>query len=865
MNHDHPGLNKSNSFKKTCICDYKEIFHAFVNTTMDSVIIVDPEFKILDISCKGMEFFGFENSEEIIGRPISAIADSVEDKEKLYQSFMNLLSGSLKENGNEYVFSRKDGNKYYGQLSSSVIKDENNHPKYVISVIHDISKHKLEQKKQEAIYKISEAASSSRSLEELYTKVHNIIKGLTHAGNFYIAICDEQQSVVSFPYYIDEHDGPDAKIKYGPQKFGKGLTEYAIKSGEVLLCDRDKQLELLKEGNIDLIGEFAAEWLGVPLKTIDNKTIGLLAVQTYDNEFNYTRSDIDILSFVSTQVAMAIERMRKETDLLELKKAVEDSGDAIFITGPDGIFKYVNPEFTRLYGFAANEVVGKSTPRILKSGAHDKSSYEKLWHDLLNKKTVKGEIINKTRNGSLIYIEGTASSIVDEEGRITGFLSVQRGISERKESEKLKDALYKISEAANVTLDLSMLYEKIHEIVKELMPVRNFYIALYDPETELLSFPYFVDEFDPPQKPKKAGKGLTEYVLRTGMGMLVDEEKNLKLRRSGKIQVIGTPSKIWLGVPLKIFEKVTGVMVVQDYLNPDAFGEREKKILTFVSEQIASAIYKKSVEEELLEFTTELQNHRQLLENKTEELTQANSRLEKSEKELQELNSAKDKYFSIIAHDLKSPFNGLLGFSNMLLLDFDQFNKNDIKTYLKYINSSLKNIFNLVENLLDWSRVQTGRLEFNPERLNLYDYVNSTLKLLESNSLGKSIKTSVKIDENLLVLADRKMLQSVLQNLISNAIKFTKAGGEINISSSNETGFAYITVRDNGVGIQPDRIKDLFKIDKQTSTEGTAKEKGTGLGLILCKEFIEKCGGSITVSSQFGLGTDFKFSLPVLV
>jgi signal transduction histidine kinase len=201
----------------------------------------------------------------------------------------------------------------------------------------------------------------------------------------------------------------------------------------------------------------------------------------------------------------------------------------------------------------------------------------------------------------------------------------------------------------------------------------------------------------------------------------------------------------------------------------------------------------------------------------------------------------------------------------MLLLDFDEFNKNDIKTYLKYINSSLKNIFNLVENLLDWSRVQTGRLEFNPEGLNLYDYVNSTLKLLESNSLAKSIKTSVEIDENFLVLADRKMLQSVLQNLISNAIKFTKTGGEISISSSEESGFAFITVRDNGVGIQPDRIKDLFKIDKQTSTEGTAKEKGTGLGLILCKEFIEKCGGRITVSSQFGLGTDFKFSLPVLV
>ncbi|MGE5683010.1 MAG: PAS domain S-box protein [Bacillota bacterium] len=861
MNLIYPVKNLPDNRSEDCNCYYKSIYNAIISSSIDPVFISDPEGNILDISQKALDFFGLSGIEDIQGKTIFKTV-LFENQDMIYTYFKEVVKNGKAETL-EYSFIRSDNRRSYCEINPIVLKDAENKPRFVAAIVKDITTNKFEQKKQAAIYEISEAAAVSNNLDELYAKVHMIVKELIPADNFYIAICDEKFQTVEFPYYIDENDGPDAVIKYPAQRFGKGLTEYAISYGKPMLVSKEKQLEYLSKGLIEQVGELCTEWLGVPLKTINGKTIGLLTVQMYSSKLSYTRSDIDILSFVSTQIAMAIERKRKEESLLQLKKAVESSSEAIFITDTERLISYINPEFTRLYGYTPDEIIGKATPEILKTSLISEEIYLNYWTELKSKRNITNELMVKTKLGKVICIECSASAIIDENDQVLGYLCVQRSIEQRKEAENIKNALYKISEAANVTLDLSTLYERIHEIIKELMPVKNFYIALFDPETELISFPYFIDEYDPPQAPKKAGKGLTEYVLRTGKGILVNEDMSFELSRQGEIEVIGTPSKVWLGVPLKIFERVTGVMVLQDYENSDVYAEREKEILTFVSEQIASAIYKKSVEQELLEFTTELQNHKQLLEKRTEELTSLNSQLERSEKELQELNSAKDKYFSIIAHDLKSPFNGLLGFSNMLLQDFDQFKKDDVRVYLKYMNSSIKHIFTLVENLLDWSRIQTGRLEFNPESLNLKEYVTGVVKLLESNLLGKSISSCVEINENVLVSADKKMLTSVLQNLISNAVKFTKPGGMIRIASGIEGSNVKISVSDTGVGIDQVRLNDLFKIDKHTSTDGTEKEKGTGLGLILCKEFVEKCGGKISVASEIGKGTVFSFTLPL--
>jgi len=192
-----------------------------------------------------------------------------------------------------------------------------------------------------------------------------------------------------------------------------------------------------------------------------------------------------------------------------------------------------------------------------------------------------------------------------------------RDITERKRFEKVQSALYKISEAVNTTEDMQTLYATIHEVIKSLMPANNFYIALYDEEEDIISFPYFVDEYDLPPEPRKPGRGLTEYVLRSGLDMIVTGEQDLALRAKGEVDLVGEPSAVWVGVSLKHEGKVRGVMAVQDYHNQNAYGETEKQILIFVSEQIALAIERKRTSEELINYNRQLQISKDLLEEKS--------------------------------------------------------------------------------------------------------------------------------------------------------------------------------------------------------------------------------------------------------
>lgn len=230
--------------------------------------------------------------------------------------------------------------------------------------------------------------------------------------------------------------------------------------------------------------------------------------------------------------------------------------------------------------------------------------------------------------------------------------------------------------------------------------------------------------------------------------------------------------------------------------------------------------------------------------------------------ELRALNASKDKFFSIVAHDLKSPFQGLLGFSEFLYNDFDILTDTEKKEYIRHVRTSARNAHNLLDNLLQWSRLQTGRIEVVPKKLNLFSEVNSVVELLNSNAVRKRISLLNNVNKILNVSADVNMLSSIIRNLISNAIKFTKQDGIVRIESESSNGLVNVKIIDNGVGMSADDISKLFKIDQQVTVNGTMNEKGTGLGLLLCKEMVELNGGSINAESEIGKGSTFTFSLP---
>lgn len=244
------------------------------------------------------------------------------------------------------------------------------------------------------------------------------------------------------------------------------------------------------------------------------------------------------------------------------------------------------------------------------------------------------------------------------------------------------------------------------------------------------------------------------------------------------------------------------------------------------------------------------------------ENTMSKEKLIESEKRLRELNAMKDKFFSIIAHDLKNPFSSILGFSNLLNEAYDNFTEKQRKSFIKNICEASENTFKLLQNLLEWSRTQTGKIEFLPEILDLNSIVRDSLSILKSGFARKNIQVETSLPEGITVYADENMIKLVIRNLISNALKFTHAGGRVELLAKIEDGNTVISIKDDGVGIKKEDLIRLFRIDDQLKTKGTADETGSGLGLILCREFIEQNNGRIWVNSTFGKGSMFHFTLP---
>ena len=231
--------------------------------------------------------------------------------------------------------------------------------------------------------------------------------------------------------------------------------------------------------------------------------------------------------------------------------------------------------------------------------------------------------------------------------------------------------------------------------------------------------------------------------------------------------------------------------------------------------------------------------------------------------DLKESNSTKDKLFSIIAHDLKNPFMALLGFSNALVKEINTGKIENIKEYAKILNDSAIRGYDLLINLLDWSRMQSGRIIVIKEPLSLLEIINNNINLVKSNALAKNITVTYIENKDFNINTDKAILNTIFRNLIGNAIKYTPNNGEVTISVKQTEDYYIISIKDSGLGMTEEDVKKLFRMDVSYSTPGTNNEKGTGLGLILCNDFINKIGGDIWVDSVYGYGATFIFTLPV--
>jgi signal transduction histidine kinase/ligand-binding sensor domain-containing protein len=291
--------------------------------------------------------------------------------------------------------------------------------------------------------------------------------------------------------------------------------------------------------------------------------------------------------------------------------------------------------------------------------------------------------------------------------------------------------------------------------------------------------------------------------------------------------------------------------------------ERQQRIEEQTEELMSQKMQLEKMNTDLNETNSLFEEQHQLIEEQAEQLKSQTEYLEEINKNLVELNRTKDKFFSIISHDLRNPFTSLIGLSELLIKNLTKLDKDRIERIAQNIHQAAKSTFNLLENLLDWSRIQTNRISFNPEMIHLNALCGEIMEQLKPNADSKSIKVICHLHEDCYLWADANMLKTILRNLATNAIKYTEKNGTIEFSVNKSDEFITFSVMDNGVGINKNRIDELFNFTKQNTVAGTDGEKGSGLGLMLCKEFVERHGGRIWVESEPGKGSNFSFTIPV--
>ena len=540
-------------------------------------------------------------------------------------------------------------------------------------------------------------------------------------------------------------------------------------------------------------------------------------------------------------VANDISERKKNEEALKqseerFRAVAQSANDAIITVNNKGIIIGWNRGADAAFGFTEEQILGQSLNMIIPDDYLERHMKGMVLLELRGEEKVIGktvELSGKKKNGDTFPLELSLSDWETSEGRF--FTGIIRDITKRRRTELENQVIHDVTQGIVNTSNLDELLKLIHTSLGKVVYSENFFIALYNKITGLFSFPYFIDKVDETPAPAILAKSCTSYVYRTVKPYLYSDESFDRLMKADEVELVGSASPSWIGIPLQSPSDVIGVMVLQHYEKSGVYSESDVNFLVSVGSQIAIAIERKKSEEEI-----KLKN----------ELLEA-------------INAEKDKFFSILAHDLRGPMSAFVAATQILTEDIQNMTLEEIQDITISMKDDASNIYRLLENLLEWSHLKRGVLEFNPVNLNLLNTINIGISAVNASAKKKGVNIELLVPEDIEIKADLHMFETVVRNLVSNSVKFTPSGGkvtvEVVIDNENTTE---VRISDTGIGIPSDMIDKLFLLNEKTSRKGTDGESSTGLGLLLCKEFIEKHEGKINVESEEGKGSTFSFTIP---
>ncbi|MGE5458393.1 MAG: PAS domain S-box protein [Methanococcaceae archaeon] len=616
-----------------------------------------------------------------------------------------------------------------------------------------------------------------------------------------------------------------------------------------------------------------------------------------------------------------------KTDFLKLKRAVESSGEAIFITDQTGIITYINPEFSRIYGYTAEEVIGKVTPRILKSGSMSDDAYVYLWNEILNKRVVKGEYLNKLKDGTFITIEGSANAILDENDQVIGFLAIQRDISERKliesslrESEEkfrvlienlpLPLVIYaeeKIVFVNNECLNLFHVLKKedllgrspiefVHPdyigIVKARMlkssverveqgPSKQKYIrpdgscvvvevrtspVIYENKKAVQVILLDVTDHDIAEKALKEANQFNRQIIQSAREGIVVYDRELKYQ-------------VWN----PFMENLTGLKA------SCVVGKHPDDLFPFLNdngiiEQVKSSLHGETVSETDFDFNIKSTGKSGWVSDSTAPLVDTAGEIigvirtihditKRKQSEIECLHAKnkaeendrlKTAFLCNMSHEIRTPMNGIYGFSQLLIKDGIPKDKREM--YSESITNCCDQLLNTVNNILDISKIETGQMETDLEAIDVNSLIKDTFTLHNITASEKKLNLVTSIDpknRNCIIQSDKFKIQQILNNLINNALKFTDKGYVK--FGYRVVGFRIqFFVEDSGIGISPEFHDIIFERFRQVESGLSRNYGGVGLGLAISRDLVQLLGGEMWVSSKPGTGSTFFFSLPYI-
>jgi len=527
-----------------------------------------------------------------------------------------------------------------------------------------------------------------------------------------------------------------------------------------------------------------------------------------------------------------IERYESRTRYREAEKRKTSffnaSKDMMHIK--DNNFRYieVNDALLDFFGKSADEVLGKTDGELLTEGDIDDAIISD--NEVLDRNvTIKIE----ERFGTRLY-EATKFPVLLESGKY-GVGAVVRDLTTAAQKREIQDAILNISKSSLIHTSLSDFLFEVHHQLSTIISAKNIYVAMYDKETDMYSYPYFVDDEDVVEEglTEYLHGSLTDYVRRSGKGKIINRNIEEELRKDGLIfATYGTDSSVWMGAPLfdVDFGEVIGVIVVQDYEDSRAYNNEDLALLEIFANNIGMFIERISI---------------------IQSLKEAKLKAEESDK-------LKSSFLANMSHEIRTPMNGIMGFANLLLEEVED---PEHKEYLQIITKSAERLLATINDVLDISRIEAGQVVISKCEFDLNELLVELHGFFKANSSKIDLRLSLESQEPYLISTDKIKLNQIITNLLGNAIKFT-IDGYVEIGYTKGISNFTVYVKDTGIGIPEDKLDAVFDRFVQAHTTSDNEFEGTGLGLSISKLFAELLGGRIWVKSKLGEGSTFFLTLP---